>query len=528
MTDADTTPTLTEVVVAEYIGTLTATGTVRSSEHGLDADDYRFDRWEFEFTTYSDHPDAGEDQQVLLGTASVFVIRGVNSADDVASALDELSEEALEIALGLRRGKVRFDDLLESSFEQTLHDDVLVVDEIRVEQPYRKLPLLRDFVDAVLAGPAGRRAVYVIGDPTTWEVSGDAGATAAAISDAGFVRWADTALFIREGTDVAPIPSEVSLEPEPTPGAALKVEFGTLVLGAAARPRIDVPFPVPPEMTEDVAIGRPAGEIFVEDEGHSLAILVPDDEDDAEEGDQLVYEITFEPDGQIVLEDDVDDDLHRWLLDVAERHRTYMPRMLAAVDETVEQILEGLQPSTSGGAATVPVLDLRMARPGWIRGTDIEFTVDDTAPDGEASFIAFENCLDGTQVRIGAVRSRTRGSVEATIDQAAPVTDHEADDALNFLADTGVRALLAGTLSNNLREAAKHAVLGLPAEDFGPSQTVARHIRANRELTPARLTADAEVSRQRAHGDAEAPSYSSRTTGTTRVPNSSWPAGGTD
>lgn len=468
MTDADNTPTLSEVVVAEYIGTLTAIGTVRSSEQGLDADDYRFDRWEFEFTTYSDHPDAGEDQQVLLGTASVFVVSGVNSADDVVSTLDELSEEALELALGLRRGKVRFDDLLESSFEQTLHDDVLVVNDVRIEPAYRSLPLLRDFVDAVLAGPAGRRAVYVVGDPAKWEDSGDAGTTAAVISDAGFVRWADTALFIREGTDVDPVPVEASLEPEPTPGAALKVEFGTLVLGAAARPRIDVAFPLPPEMTEHEALGRPADEAVIEDEGHSLAILVPDDEDDAEEGDQLVYEVTFEPDGRILLEDDVNDDLHRWLIAVAERHRTYMPRMLAAVDEVVEQVLEGSIPSTSGGTATVPVLDFRMASPDWIRDTDIEFTIDDTAPDGEASFIAFENRPDGTQVRIGAVRSRTRGSVEATIDQAAPVADHEVDAALDYLADTGVRALLAGTLSNNLREAAKRAVLGLPAEDAGP------------------------------------------------------------
>lgn len=469
MSDPGTTPKLKDAVNAEYIGMLTATGTVRSSERGLDAEDYHFDRWAFEFTTYSDHPDAGEDQQVLLGTASVFVVSGVNSADDVVSALDELSEEALELALGLRRGKVRFDDLLELSFEQTLHDDVLILHELRVQPAYRELPLLCDFVDAVLSGPAGRRAVYVVGDPARWEVSGDAGTAAAAISDAGFVRWADTALFIREGTDVQPVPTEASLELEPTPGAALKVEFGTLILGAAARPRIDAPFPVPPEMTEDVALGRPAGELVIEDEGHSLAILAPDDEDDAEEGDQLVYKVTFAPDGQIRLEDDVDDDLHRWLLDVAERHRTYMPRMLAAVDETVEQILEGSIPSTSERAATLPVLDLRMTRPDWIRDTDIEFTVDDTAPDGEASFIAFENRRDGTQVRIGAVRSRTRGSVEATIDQTAPVADYEADAALDYLADTGVRALLAGTLSNNLREAARRAVLGLSLKDVGPS-----------------------------------------------------------
>ncbi|WP_412161708.1 hypothetical protein [Curtobacterium flaccumfaciens] len=57
MTDthsAGQTSTLVELALDEYIGTLTATGTVRSSERGLDADDYRFDRWEFDFTTYSD------------------------------------------------------------------------------------------------------------------------------------------------------------------------------------------------------------------------------------------------------------------------------------------------------------------------------------------------------------------------------------------------------------------------------------------------------------------------------------------
>ncbi|MFJ4220036.1 hypothetical protein [Curtobacterium luteum] len=476
----DNTPSLSEVVVDEYIGTLIATGIVRSSERGLDADDYRFDRWEFNFTTYSDHLNAGDDQQVLLGRASVFVLRGVNSADDVVSALDELSEEALQLALGLRRGKVRFDDLLEASFEQTLHDDVLVLDELRVEPDYRSLPLVRDFTDAVLAGPAGRRAVYVLGDPAAWEVADGSEATAAAVGDAGFVRWADTALFIRNGTDVDPIPPEVSLEPEPAPGAALKVEFGTLVLGAAARQRVDVPFPLPPAMSDDVANGRPDGDIVIQDEGHSLAILVPDYEEDAEDGDQLVYEVTFKTDGQIVLEDDVADDLRRWLLSVAERHRTYMARMLAAIDEAVEQVLDGSIRSRDG-AATVPVLDLSIARPQWIRGTEIEFVVDETTPDEEANFIAFESRDDGTQVRIGAVRSRTRGSVEAIIDQAAPVADDQAEAALNYLADTGVRALLAGTLTNNLRDAARRAVLGLPATDapqlqgwhdiFGPKES---------------------------------------------------------
>jgi hypothetical protein len=48
------------------------------------------------------------------------------------------------------------------------------------------------------------------------------------------------------------------------------------------------------------------------------------------------------------------------------------------------------------------------------------------------------------------------------------VDDEATEEALRYLADTGIRALLAGTLSNNLRDAAKRAVLGLLAEDASP------------------------------------------------------------
>jgi hypothetical protein len=53
--------------------------------------------------------------------------------------------------------------------------------------------------------------------------------------------------------------------------------------------------------------------------------------------------------------------------------------------------------------STVPVLDLRVLKPAWVRDSDTELAIGDPAPKGEAGFAAFTN--RATEVAFVTVRA---------------------------------------------------------------------------------------------------------------------------
>ncbi|WIB65754.1 hypothetical protein [Curtobacterium sp. MCBD17_040] len=332
--------------------------------------------------------------------------------------------------------------------------DLLIIDQIRIPQPYRTLPgLMPAIISAVRGGPAGRTAAFVLTDPTVWgfHPSDDE------LNLPEFAQWADTSVLVSMNADprlAMQLTEEALSTPTPPAGARSDdVWLDDIVQEAMTQPAIGVPFTLPPALPTDVWAAAPDDihAVTADDTTGTVTIETHD----------TTYEVVGMPGNapQLVgAAADAPEATQAWLRAVHQRWWQYEPDLHNRIHDVINAYLAGTLDTITAEETPhlhVPNLPIPIAPWPTLGTVQLEPAGEDTEPQ------VFDAVLEhgGSQEHIGAVTVHESGHVQAFLhDEWRPdYPDHE--QAVAHLLAAGAREYLSAVLHNELSAAVEHAIL---------------------------------------------------------------------
>lgn len=425
------------------------------------------DRWDVEAYL----PSAPSDKPSLVVEATAYTIATPDSLEAMVEAFEELGVvgEYADAVSRLDDTAGSFTTLFDAATTLTDCDDILVIDQVRIEEDQAALDALDRVLVAIQNGPAGRSAAFVLADVSKWEVPIDD----ERLIELGLTRWAGTNVVGRINHSVsaerlqmvealaAQIAADGGLEVTARSG---EVQLSDLIEQAQSAPAIRVRFDLPPALPANVWAGAAAD---VED-----VIADPDTGAITIETADARYEVVGAPGTapQLVgAAADAPPQTREWLRAVHERWWRYEEALHERVHDAVAEFTEGrLEEVPDEMTPHLHMSEiLRDLAPAAIPG-DVHLVPHESAADSDGGHVLEHEGplvfravreVDGEHEHIGFVRLYPDARIEAwLLDEWMDwLPDH--DQLIEHLLGRGADVFIANVLHEELYAGVVGAIL---------------------------------------------------------------------
>ncbi|WIE81472.1 hypothetical protein [Curtobacterium sp. MCSS17_016] len=454
MTDDTTDAATAQSVYDAWDGSLRLDLSATTDEDGEAFPGVRMQQWRAVLRVPTD---GYTSEGVTIGQVTAFVLRAPDSFDTVMSNYDvwELNGD-YKSALSIHHpAGGSFWELFTGSVELLNKQDLLTIDRVVIDEPYRDLhDLVPVVLSAISNGPIGRTAAMVVCDSSTWNVP----FTDDQQEELSFAQWADTTVLATMNAD----PDEAyelamngGAGAPPVGARNMDVNLGAALEDVWSRGPIAVPFTLPPRLPANVWAGAPEDIHEVRADAQTGSITI--------ETHTVEYEVVGAPGTapQLVgVAADAEPQVRDWLRAVHERWWQYEPDLHSRIHDVIGGYMNtGWIDATDD--ETVPHLhapDVPNPESPWPGAGDVHLQPVSDEPTEPAVFHAILE-HGATHEHVGAVILHDSGYLRAFLHDEWTPGHPDPDAAVQHLASLGAKQYFGNAIHEELSAGVEHNLL---------------------------------------------------------------------